>query len=80
MRSKDNKIKNGLKLINKIQKIRSRNNKNWMDLLRLSLKLDFKSTSKILKDIVSDDKKISDLAKKNLSIKINETKPSLFCC
>ena len=30
---KDNKIKNGL-LINKIQKkIRSRNNKNWMDLL-----------------------------------------------
>ena len=51
-------------LINKIQKIRSKNNKNWMDLLRLSLKLDFKTTAKILKDIVSDDKKISDLAKK----------------
>ena len=66
---KDNKIKNGLKLINKIQKIRSRNNKNWMDLLRLSLKLDFKSTSKILKDIVSDDKKISDLAKKIYRLK-----------
>tara|TARA_B100001029_G_C14981543_1_gene406309 strand:- start:224 stop:433 length:210 start_codon:yes stop_codon:yes gene_type:complete len=69
MRSKSNKIKNGLKLINKIQKIRSRNNKNWMDLLRLSLKLDFKSTSKILKDIVSDDKKISDLAKKIYRLK-----------
>tara|TARA_Y200000002_G_C22243958_1_gene480907 strand:+ start:194 stop:403 length:210 start_codon:yes stop_codon:yes gene_type:complete len=58
------KIKRGLILINKIQKIRSKNNKNWMDLLRLSLKLDFKTTAKILKDIVSDDKKISDLAKK----------------
>ena len=58
------KIKRGLILINKIQKIRSKNNKNWMDLLRLSLKLDFKTTAKILRDIVSDDKKISDLAKK----------------
>ena len=27
-----------------------------MDLLRLSLKNDFKTTAKILKDIVSDDK------------------------
>ncbi len=65
MRKRDKKkIKKGLLLINKIQKIRSKNNKNWMDLLRLSLKLDFKTTAKILKDIVSDDKKISDLAKK----------------
>ncbi len=65
MKKRDKKkIKKGLMLINKIQKIRSKNNKNWMDLLRLSLKLDFKTTAKILKDIVSDDKKISDLAKK----------------
>ena len=61
---KNEKIKKGLKLINQIQKIRSKNNKNWMDLLRLSLKLDFKTTSKILKDIVSDDKKISKLLNK----------------
>ena len=65
MKKRDKKkIKKGLMLINKNQKIRSKNNKNWMDLLRLSLKLDFKTTAKILKDIVSDDKKISDLAKK----------------
>ena len=65
MKKRDKKkIKKGLLLINKIQKIRSKNNKNWMDLLRLSLKLDCKTTAKILKDIVSDDKKISDLAKK----------------
>ena len=64
-----NKIKKGIKLINQIQNIRSRNNKNWRDLLKLSLKLDFKTTSKILKDIVSDDRKISALAKKIYSLK-----------
>ena len=64
MNKKNKKVKKALDLINEIQKIRSKNNKNWMDLLRLSLKLDFKTTAKILKDIVSDDKKISDLAKK----------------
>ena len=60
------KIKQGLKLVNQIQKIRSKNNKNWMDLLRLSLKLDFNLTSKILKEICKDDKRISNLAQKNL--------------
>lgn len=58
------KIKQGIKLVNKIQKIRSKNNKNWMDLLRLSLKLDFDLTSKILKEICKDDKRISNLAQK----------------
>ena len=57
-------------LINKIQKIRSKNNKNWMDLLRLSLKLDFKTTAKILKDIVSDDKKYLILLRKFTNYKI----------
>ena len=63
------RLKKGLKLINEIQKIRSKNNKNWMDLLRLSLQLNYKNTSKILKDIVSDDKKISNLAKKIYKLK-----------
>ena len=63
------KIKKGLKFIDQIQKIRSKNNKNWMDLLRLSLTLDFKKTSKILKDIVSDDKRISALAKQIYKMK-----------
>ena len=58
------KIKDGLRLVNQIQNIRTKNNKNWMDLLRLSLELDFNSTSKILKEICKDDKKISILAKK----------------
>jgi len=61
--------KKTLKLVNQIQKIRSKNNKNWMDLLRLSLKLDHKATSKILYQIYKDDQKISRLAKKLLSVK-----------
>jgi len=70
-KNKKNEIKvtKGLKLVNQIQKIRSKNNKNWMDLLRLSLRLDFKNTSKILKSIYTDDKTISNLAKKIYKLK-----------
>ena len=64
MNKNKKKIKKGLNLVNHIQKIRSKNNKNWMDLLRLSLKLDFNSTSRILKEICKDDSRISTLAKK----------------
>ena len=73
MKRDSKKIKKGLVLINQIQNIRSKNNKNWMDLLRLSLKLDFNMTSKILKEICKDDKKISNLAKKIYDLKkLNE--------
>ena len=47
---KKNRLKTGIKLVNQIQKIRSKNNKNWMDLLKLSLQLDYRKTSKILKE------------------------------
>ena len=63
------KINKGLSLVNQIQKIRAKNNKNWMDLLRLSLKLDFNLTSKILKEICKDDKRISNLAQKIYKLK-----------
>jgi hypothetical protein len=56
-------------LVNKIQNIRSKNNKNWMDLLKLSLKLDINTTSKILKDIVLSDRKISQIAEKIYKLK-----------
>ena len=52
------------KLINKIQKIRSKNNVNWMNILKLAFKLDPRSASKIMKKINYDDKKISNLLKK----------------
>ena len=69
MKKVSKKINRGIKLVNKIQYIRSKNNKNWMDLLRLSLKLDFDSTSKILKEICKDDKRISNLAQKIYKLK-----------
>ncbi len=69
MKKFSKKINQGIKLINEIQNVRSKNNKNWMDLLRLSLKLDFDSTSKIIKEICKDDKRIYNLAKKISKLK-----------
>jgi len=61
---KNNKIIRALKLVDQIQLIRSKNNKNWMDLLKLSLRVDFNNTSKILKEICKDDKRISKIAQR----------------
>ena len=52
------------KIIDKIEKIRGKNNINWMNILRLAFKLDPKNASKIMKNINYDDKKISDLLNK----------------
>tara|TARA_A100000164_G_C21182398_1_gene441158 strand:- start:80 stop:283 length:204 start_codon:yes stop_codon:yes gene_type:complete len=52
------------KIIDQIEKARSKNNVNWMNLVRLSFSLDYKKTSKILAQIYKDDQKISNLAKK----------------
>ena len=60
----ENKIKKSLDLVNKIQSARGKNNKNWMDLLRLAIKLDQKKASLILHQIYKHDQKISVLAKK----------------
>ena len=51
-------------IINKIQKIRSKNNINWMNILKLAFKYAPKEASKIMSKINSDDKKISTLLKK----------------
>jgi len=51
-------------IINQIQKIRSKNNVNWMNLLKLAFKLDPKNASKIMKNINHDDKQIRNLLKK----------------
>ena len=56
-----NTINKRNKIIDAIQSARSKNNKNWMDLLRLSLKLAPKEATKILKNINTQDKKISKL-------------------
>ena len=66
---KEKKIEKSLKLINEIQNIRSKNNKNWMDLLKLSLSLDFNKTSKILSEIYKYDNKIGKITKKIYKLK-----------
>ena len=57
------KNNNYLKIIKQIEKIRSKNNVNWMNILRLAFKLDPKNAAKIMKKINYDDKRISDLLK-----------------
>ena len=63
------KIKKSISIINRIQKIRSANNKNWMDFLKLSLKLDFNSTMKIISKIYEDDTRICKLVNNLKKIK-----------
>ena len=59
----NNKKKKYLDIISKIQKIRQTNNKNWMDLLRLSFSLDQEKSRKIVKEIFKRDNQISNLVK-----------------
>lgn len=66
---KKKKIQKSIKLINQIQHIRSKNNKNWMDLVKLSLSLDFNKTSKILSEIYKYDNKIGKITKKIYKLK-----------
>lgn len=63
------KINRSIALMNQIQKIRSKNNKNWMDLVKLSLKLDFKNTSRILSGIYKYDSQIAKITKKISKLK-----------
>ena len=58
------KNNNYLKIIDQIEKIRSKNNVNWMNVLRLAFKLDANQAKKIMQKINYDDKKISQLLSK----------------
>ena len=52
------------KIIDQIEKTRSKNNTNWMDVLRLAFKYDPKKAAQIMSKIYSEDSKISKLTKK----------------
>jgi hypothetical protein len=58
---KNIKIKKYLKIIDKIEKERSKNNVNWMDVLRLALKNAPSETIKLMESINKKDRKISSL-------------------
>ena len=51
-------------VIDEIEQIRSKNNKNWMDLLRLSFKHAPKDAAEIVAEIYKHDQSISELAQK----------------
>ena len=52
------------KIIDKIELIRSKNNVNWMDILRLAFNTSPEKARTIFQNINSDDKKINTLSKK----------------
>jgi len=54
--------KKELKIFNRIENIRSKNNKNWMDLLRLAYDSNPNKTLSILSKIISKDQALVKLA------------------
>ena len=57
-------MKNSLDIINKIEKIRAKNNKQWMNLLKLAIKYAPVQAKKTIFKINKNDRDISDLLKK----------------
>ena len=57
-------MKNKNNVINSIEKIRSKNNKNWMDIMRLAFKHAPNQAKALVKKINLHDQKISKLLKK----------------
>ena len=60
---KKKNTKHYINIINKIEKIRSKNNVNWMDLLRLAFLLSPDKAKKLIRKINLEDKRISNLLK-----------------
>jgi DNA-binding FrmR family transcriptional regulator len=49
-------------IIDQIEMVRTRNNKNWMDILRLAFKHAPKDAAEVLSEIYKEDKSLNDLA------------------
>jgi len=65
MKKKNNRnIHKYLKIIKQIETVRSKNNKNWMDLYRLAFAIAPEESIKIIKKILQRDSEVTSLAKK----------------
>ena len=64
MEDKNKQLEHYLKIIDEIEKIRTRNNVNWMDVLRLAFKHSPEEATKLMKIIDHEDNRISELVKK----------------
>ena len=61
---KNKKINKYLAIIKQIEIVRSKNNKNWMDLYRLAFAVAPNESVKIIKKILLRDKSVTKLAEK----------------
>lgn len=61
---KNKNLKNYLKIIKQIERVRSKNNKNWMDLYRLAFAVEPIKAVKIIKKILMKDRSVTKLAEK----------------
>lgn len=52
------------KIIDSIETVRKKNNKNWMDILRIAFKYAPNQASRVLSEIYKEDKRLNMLAKK----------------
>jgi len=57
-------IEHYLKIIDEIEKIRTKNNVNWMDVLRLAFIHSPEESKKLMKKINQEDNQISELLEK----------------
>lgn len=66
MKEKNKKIERYLKIIDEIEKVRTKNNVNWMDILRLAFTHAPEDAKELMRKINTSDDEISDLLKKLL--------------
>ena len=64
MEDKKKQIEYYLKIIDEIEEVRTRNNVNWMDILRLAFIHAPEESKKLMKKINLEDNRISELFKK----------------
>jgi hypothetical protein len=57
------KNSNHLSVISKIENVRKKNNKNWMDILRIAFRYAPNEAAEVLAEIYKEDKKLNSLAK-----------------
>ena len=67
MEDKNKQIEHYLKIIDEIEKVRTRNNVNWMDILRLAFIHAPEDAKELMKKINTADDEISELLKKLLN-------------
>ena len=64
MENKKKKMEHYLKIIDEIEKVRTKNNANWMDVLRLAFIHAPEEAKKLTKKINEADNRISELVEK----------------